>query len=163
MSSQGSFRRGSFVDSVLQRDLAGVAVELSNGSNPDEPVDTLARTPLMHAAISHWMDLAELLVKCGADVNRQDSAGYTALHFAAQEYDPDMIALLLRNGANTETEDKHGSTPLAVAVFHSRGRGRVIEELVQAGANKQHRNKWGQSPMDVAALIANYDISRFLK
>jgi len=85
------------------------------------------------------------------------------LHFAARAFNPDATKLLLDNGAEGDAQDSNGNTPLSTAVFESRGRGSVIEVLLQNGADKNLKNKYGVSPSDLAESIANYDVKKFLQ
>ena len=48
-------------------------------------VDKLGQTALHWAVLRNVVDIAELLVKCGANVNATDSANRTALHIAARK------------------------------------------------------------------------------
>lgn len=42
------------------------------------------------------------VIEAGADVNRQTTVGWTALHFAADKDDVELVSLLLRSGARTQ-------------------------------------------------------------
>ncbi|CAM9237509.1 unnamed protein product, partial [Heterosigma akashiwo] len=82
-------------------------------------LDSLERTPL------HWissiskpnMEIAQYLLKNGADVNAQDIIGNTPLHHAtsAGGHLP-IISELLHKGANPSALNNSGLTPLAVAI-----------------------------------------------
>ena len=61
------------------------------------------------------VEILELLVTNGADINKQDDRGYSALHICAWENYPDCIPFLLNHGANVNAVTKSGETPLALA------------------------------------------------
>ena len=65
-------------------------------------------TVLHVAALYGAEDLANSLVKQGANVNAQDQDGYTPLHFAVSGQHEPVRDLLVSNGANQELEDRHG-------------------------------------------------------
>ncbi len=56
-----------------------------------------------------------LLVERGADVNRSNEVGETALHGAAKMNYPVVARMLAERGARLEPRNKKGETPLAVA------------------------------------------------
>ena len=61
------------------------------------------------------VEILELLVTNGADINKQDDRGYSALHICAWENYADCIPFLLSHGANVNAVTKSGQTPLALA------------------------------------------------
>lgn len=64
------------------------------------------------------LEVAEWLVKIGADVNAVDQNGETAMHAAAYKNLPKVVEFLAANGAKTEVwnqTNKHGWTPLLIA------------------------------------------------
>jgi ankyrin repeat protein len=58
------------------------------------------------------MEIVQLLIKKGADVNAVGSGDLTALHKAAAAGDLNLARVLLDNGADASLEDKQGKTPL---------------------------------------------------
>ena len=67
---------------------------------------------------------AKLAVEHGVDVNAQNDAGQTALHFAAQSGLDSVVRLLATSGAQLDVKDKQGRTPVDVALGVG-GRGRA--------------------------------------
>lgn len=124
--------------------------------------DKDGRTPLIHAVVDDKLNIIKLLVEKGADINIQDSVGYTALHYASQNFSLETLKILLDNGAKIDIQDVHGNTPLFRAVFNSKGRGEVINLLLEYGANKYIENKYGVSPLKLSETIGNYDVKQFL-
>lgn len=151
----------SLMDFVFRNDLHGLGMELARGADPNER-DMEGRTPLIQATIDNRLELAQKLLDFGAQVNAQDRLGNSALHYAAQEYRIEIAQLLLKqNGAIADTVDAYGNTPLWRAVFNSRGREKLIQNLLDAGADRNHKNRNGKSPLDLAKTIANFDITQF--
>jgi uncharacterized protein len=105
--------------------------------------------------------LVAQLIQRGANVNAQDSQGWSPLHLAAQSLSVECAHLLLAAGANANARDSFGNTPLSRAVFAYRGDGALIELLRKAGADPTIKNTHGVSPADLARSIANYDAARF--
>lgn len=138
---------------------------LAESADPNEREPQSGRTVLMLATIGpklrHAGEIFALALSAGADVNLHDKYGWTALHFAAQRCDVSKAAALLENGAIVDVEDEHGNTPLSTATFESRGRGEMIQLLLNAGADPNRANKHGQTPVGLAKLIANYDVAQF--
>lgn len=79
-------------------------------SNHDE------KTYIIISAI--WKDVSlstvQWLIDHKANVNVQDSNGYTPLHKAAMNQDIPVIQLLIKSGAKTNIKDKDGKTPADV-------------------------------------------------
>jgi ankyrin repeat protein len=95
------------------------------------------------------LEMAELLLERGAEVERQHFLGTTALHYAARQGQPDMVALLLDHGADPERLGRKfatrgdsgdggatslGATPLQLA--EEQGHGDVVRLLRQRGARR---------------------------
>ncbi|MCJ8331474.1 MAG: ankyrin repeat domain-containing protein [Lentisphaeria bacterium] len=68
--------------------------------------------PLIKAAMGGRIDNIRLLIIAGADVNRQNSRGNTALHRTANVA---ILRLLFENGAKRNIKNKQGETALAAA------------------------------------------------
>ncbi|MGI4791245.1 MAG: ankyrin repeat domain-containing protein [Janthinobacterium lividum] len=74
-------------------------------------------TPLMWAAgSSGHLSVAHLLLERGANVNAQNSGGWTALFNAACSNKPEMVTLLLECGADGRLKDEDGDTALDLAL-----------------------------------------------
>ncbi len=86
--------------------------------DPTDPVDPLTyRSPdgdscLHVAVILENLELVQLLIKGGVDVNLVGDMGCTALHVATRRKNQEIIDLLLENGASTDVLDEFGKLPL---------------------------------------------------
>ena len=79
--------------------------------------NNLGQTPLIVAVNHSQLEVAELLLANGADVNARDGNKQTPLILALSVYNHDkMVRLLLTKGADVNLEDKWNMTALAYAV-----------------------------------------------
>lgn len=101
----------------------------------------LLHTTLLHAACYDGRaDLAELLIRLGADVHAREVNGRTPLHDAATNGHPDVIDVLVRHGADIEAVDGQGMTPLMCGAISRTGRSKqIVEKLRQCGAQGPER------------------------
>ena len=81
------------------------------------------------------LELGELLLKHGADVNLRDAFGTTALHGAVMSSQETVVRFLLKHGANIHIKCNDGITPLDLSKHHIR-----IQALFQ---NHQKKEKLG--------------------
>jgi len=71
--------------------------------------------PLHVAALAGNRQVADLLLRYGADVNARGDQGMTPLHCAALNGNLDVAELLLKRGANPALKDDAGETALQLA------------------------------------------------
>eukprot|EP01052_Picozoa_sp_SAG31_P030566 SAG31_NODE_3146_length_4620_cov_7.206591_2_plen_583_part_00 len=77
-------------------------------------------TPLYGAAMQGKYQLARLLVRAGADVNKGDRLGTTPLYIATQEGDHKLAKLLLQANADVHLRTVEGWLALNVAAMEAR-------------------------------------------
>jgi ankyrin repeat protein len=84
---------------------------------PADEAERSGITLLDRAVLGNQVDLAQLLIARGADVNRTDKIGFTPLLYAASiDFgDSAMIDLLLKSGARADVRTKEGLTALDLA------------------------------------------------
>ncbi|GER47065.1 potassium channel SKOR family protein [Striga asiatica] len=83
---------------------------------------------------AYYGDLYQLksLIRSGADPNKTDYDGRSALHLAASRGYDDIISFLIQEGVDINAEDNFGNTPLLEAI--KSGHDRVISVLSKEGA-----------------------------
>ena len=108
-------------------------------------------TPIIHVAthLENYNCLHHLL-NAGADVNRTDTYGRTALMVVIQYKKLEIIELIINAGTDVNKTDKHGSSALIGAA--DRGRHNVLGLLIDAGADVNFINKLGFTAVIRAAM-----------
>ncbi len=97
--------------SESERQAALLLQEAAQQSTPAEPLVNL------HDLVrGNQVEKVKALLATGADVNKPDDTGRTALHVAALSNARAVAELLLAKGANPNAKDKDGKTPLALAL-----------------------------------------------
>ncbi|MGH8856845.1 MAG: ankyrin repeat domain-containing protein [Polaromonas sp.] len=102
-------------------------------------------SPLMLAALKGQQELAEKLIRKGADVNK---TGWTPLHYAASSGHLSIISLLLENSAYIDAESPNGTTPVMMAAMY--GTPAAVKLLLQEGADPQLKNQQGLTALQFA-------------
>ncbi|QSS53577.1 glycerophosphodiesterase [Histoplasma capsulatum var. duboisii H88] len=117
------------------------------------------------ATKANFVDIVQLLVDAGVDINYQDEQGETALHVAAR-LGHDACAKALLDGthdqkANTElAEHTYSWTPLFIACVD--GSLGVVELLINAGADLERPDSSGWTAKEHAVLRGHMAIARRL-
>jgi ankyrin repeat protein len=96
---------------VLKNDIITTNFLLSAKTNPNQEDDTTGCTLLHFAARYGFLEITNLLLQHGADVNKTNKIGFTALHYAADNQHVAITQLLLNYGSSKAIKDKQGKTP----------------------------------------------------
>ena len=84
----------------------------------------------------------------GLDVNKQDDAGITPLHFAARAREAQWVeALLAIEGINATLADTNGMTALHYAC--AAGTHTIIRRLLEAGIDPNAKDTRDRTPRDL--------------
>ena len=121
-------------------------------SNPTEKVEKLSLL-LIDAAILGDTELIKSLITSGAEVDKPDDYGRTALMFAAGLGNTKTVGLLINKGAEVDHADNEGQTALIHAAW--RGRTENVELLIDKGAEVDHTNRYGSTALMFAARLGN--------
>jgi ankyrin repeat protein len=120
-----SFGRPELPRTVTDGSVGAAKMLIAHGANVNAPLKTkvLKRTyqggdarlaegatPLMRAAKAGDVVMMTLLIAAGADLDRANAAGETALHIAAGS--PATVRFLTDEGASPDVKNKAGLTPL---------------------------------------------------
>ncbi len=154
------FTFGDVFQYVSSKDLEGVkaAVESGEDINAINEFDQKQHTPLLRA-VSYgsrdpvYLEIAKFLIEHGAQLDYQDSDGFTALHYAAKNGHLEVVKMLVERGADLEVypdESKFykGETPLMSACSYSNADDKnleVVKYLVEKGASMEKNDLSFQS------------------
>ncbi|NOU21978.1 MAG: hypothetical protein HOO93_09335 [Methyloglobulus sp.] len=118
-------------------------------------------TPL-HAAIDKQdIQLINVLIKKGADINQKAGLGnISPLSLAVGSDNLELVKLFVENGANVNSSDDSGWTPLIVALENSHFE--VAKFLIDHGANLNAHTTSGESPIGLAKKKSRNDIVELL-
>jgi hypothetical protein len=116
-------------------------------------------TPLHAAAHLGHLEIAELLLRHGADVNARGDGGDTPLHEAANNGHVEVVELLLKHGADIEAEDASKAKPLHLC---TPGRDphfpRMAQVLLQHGARLDLHSALGLLDTDWVRQLLRDDL-----
>ena len=120
------------------------------------------RGPLIISAIKKKGDTANIhRLHCGgAQLDRTDENGDTALHYAARHGNYQLMQFLLEHKAATKA-NKFGRTPLFDAVENNQEE--MVERLLPAPFNADHPDNKGDTALHIAAQQGNVSIIEILK
>ena len=164
-----------FQRAVLSDKYAEVEKMLKTGFNADTLYER-DETALMMAVTYRLNRITELLLKHGADVNKNNSSGETAL-IKACGFGSDyvkkstsaadklaIVKILLKAGADVNVQVKNIYwTPLIYAASDGKNTNlETIQLLVNAGADVNHKGRYGTTALIKAAYVLRYDIVSYL-
>lgn len=112
------------------------------------------------------LNVIEILLKAGADINFQDHTGKTALMKASlDDYDYDLkilqrVKLLLKKGADTNIQDNDGYTALLHAARI--GYDSIVRLLLKAGADVDIQDNNGNTALILVSEVDKPSIVKIL-
>ena len=80
------------------------------------------------------IEIVKLLLNAGADIDKQDNHGDTALIYAAIKNNIEIVKLLLNSGADIDKQNNNGDTALIYAAY--RNNLEIVEILLDYGADE---------------------------
>jgi ankyrin repeat protein len=125
------------IESVWSQDFDRAKELVKGGVDVNYQDPSSGSTALMLACGYNFADMARFLVEHGADLNRQDKQGQTALMIAAYRSE-EIFTLLLSKGADIKVKDKEGRTAFThawVGVLSEEVPLAVVETLLNKGAD----------------------------
>ncbi|KAH3816886.1 26S proteasome non-ATPase regulatory subunit 10-like isoform X2 [Dreissena polymorpha] len=119
--------------------------------------DLDGRTALHHSCYHGNKDVADLLIKAGANISVVSNEGDTPLHEAISSGHFDTVELLIQAGSDVNRPNHvTGSAPLDLAVLHERSE--VTRLLIKNGANVHYRSRAKETALHYAVQVASMDI-----
>ena len=106
------------------------------------------------------VDIAELFVATGADINVKDNGSMVPLHFAARYNQVEMVKYLLNKNAYVHATDNCGKTPLHRAIEERNFD--IVELFLEAGADINCADNNGWTPIFHSVFFHHIDMVQFL-
>ncbi len=104
---------------------------LSAGMDVDAQRESDGFTPLMAAAAFGRLEMVQMLLEQGANVNKKNFDESTALMLAVKYNQPAVVAALLQTGAKPNGRDLYGNTVVSLALTYKNPQ--IIDALTRAG------------------------------
>jgi ankyrin repeat protein len=135
---------------------------LDRGAKPDLAAVGAGQKPrLVRAAEAGELELARVLLRCGADLESRESGfGWTPLLIAAAQGRLEVARFLVSAGANVQAQANQGLTPLHGAA--QAGSVALVELLLDHGARLEATNHGGGTPLMDAAYHGRHEALRAL-
>lgn len=119
-----------------------ITLLLQNGADISTPDGDIEFSPLMYiidsidllnAQYDNRLEIIDLMIQRGVNVNFCSQSGDTPLHQAAYYGETDIANLLIQHGAGIDITNRSGETPLIIAA--QRGQTTTVNLLIQRGAD----------------------------
>lgn len=141
-----------------KNDVKTVAFLLRLGANPNIKYSGIT---LLHRAIGNeHVELAQALIKGGANVNAQDSRELTPIQIAIHKRNPLFTRLLLQAHANINVLDDDKDTLLHNAVRENKPE--IAKLLIKSGAKINVKNNSDETPFQIAVRDNKLSMAKVL-
>ncbi|MCJ1306511.1 Ankyrin-2 [Agyrium rufum] len=135
---------------------------LNNGATADIVIhrEPYWCTPWIKAVMCGNKELAQLLLKRGADANCQDLLRKSALRHAVEHGHTEMVRLILESGADVVLQMYRSKSLLHYAAKY--GHTEVARLLLESGADVNHGDDMGTNALHYAAKRGHVEVFRLL-
>ena len=126
---------------------------LESGASVGEPkFSRHGKSPLIHAVEWKQIDLIQLLLEYGANINVQDrNNGFTPLMYAAKFNNRDLCDFILASGADKSITNKNGKTATELAKIDqcwasllALDPSQIPQNVKALAASSPSKNRWGR-------------------
>ena len=107
--------------------------------------------------------MVQILLDFGADINKQNSLGNTALYLAAENDNLVLVEFLVKEKAQIDGDepgdepvDKPGVTPIMIATI--KGHTEIVRFLMQADASLKNRDENDHTILHLAAMNNRHEV-----
>ena len=105
-------------------------------------------------------EIANLLIRQGADVNARNYDGFTPLHHAAKWNNSKTLALLIRKGGDVNARNSDGFTPLHYAAKWNNSE--ILALLIQKGGDVNKASYKGDTPLHRTVYLNATEAAKLL-
>ena len=107
---------------------------IENCHLPINEKDIYGQNPIYYAAREGHLNLCELLVEKGTNINLEDKYGQTCIFYAIRQGHYNIVEFLIKNKVNVNKVDKKKQTPVSYAM--KIGQEKIAELLIANGGYK---------------------------
>lgn len=142
---------------------AGFDQNISNYHGDSEFIDNSTRKAIHIAARRNYLQIFNLLLENGADINAKDNEGKTPLHLSlendCQNYD--IVDRLIEMNADVNISNNKGDLPLHVAISYNQFGNvspkfpKILAKIIQRTEEFHQENLRGKTPLHLAATTVN--------
>lgn len=144
----------------IQEDMLAEAEEKVYREQAKRKCLTLLNDQLLRAAKSNNLKMARAALKDGADINHQDSLGYSAVMHATCKGSERVLRFLCAKGASTNLVSKQGCTALVMAARDDNLE--VARALMGSRARKSQRTTSGRTALHCAAACNSTRVAELM-
>jgi ankyrin repeat protein len=128
-----------------------LAQVLHRNKSSMEPRGDMENTPLHSVARCGDLEMVQVLLEYGVDINAKNKYGSTPLDYAiigSHHNKPKVVRLLVEHGADPNSRGVSGYTPL----HRSIGEGvEIVRLLIEHGGNVEIKTDGGRTTLDIAS------------
>lgn len=140
-----------------------VLMLLENGAVVDCQAGSTKDTALILACHNGHIDVADILLSKGADVNWQNCYGNAPLHESAKLGDCALCNLLISEGAVLDIVNNKGSTPLHFFCYSDTKNIDIAQLLLDGGARLESRDSRGCTPALAAVINGKLELLKYFE
>ncbi len=151
------------LNAVESGDLKEAMRLLDDGADVNAHAEENGTTPLMIASGAGRLDLINLLLKRGADVNAKNQGGYTALDVAEEEYHRDVSSALKAAGGTGQPDNRsRADHEMELQQAALDGNMRKVSTLLADGVDVNAADEEGWTPLRNAVFQENVTVVKLL-
>jgi ankyrin repeat protein len=152
----------ALTSAAIKGDLNVLDFLRTNGANV-ESTTIFGQTPLMSAAKYGHVDIIEALLKQKVEVNKNDLAGYSSLHYAALKIDNvAIIKLLIETGEILDIDILTNQGLSALHLTSVFGDLEIMKFLIKNRANENKLNEIYGAPLHIVAHFGHLNLCKYL-
>lgn len=120
------------------------------------------RTALQVAVSSNNLNLVELLLARGANIQELDNMRRNVLHLAVANRNVDIICVLLKNGAKDLINRRDANQRNVIHMCVEKQDPYLMDFLMGNGGSMNVENVFGQTPLEIAVQKGYTDVSKMI-
>ncbi|MFD1928346.1 ankyrin repeat domain-containing protein [Sporosarcina siberiensis] len=146
---------GELIQAVENNDIKKVQGILKDTSYPINEMNNEKETPLLIATHDNNIEVAKLLIKAGADINKQDSIQDSAYLYAGAQGKTEILKYMIEHAEpNQNIVNRYGGNTLIPAA--EKGHLNNVKLLLEDGKiDIDHQNKFGYTALIEAVALTD--------